>query len=149
MPTVPSSPAFQRRILHTRHVAAVSDLVHALRRGQRPKIDILVGVSGWATGCNDHGRAVEDAGDARTQRERPTRDDAQGLRPDAKPPPARRVLRADQAESVGRQQGEALSFTQVPGCDDKEVAAVEGGDLADIEPFGEGDHAGVHHLQSQ
>ena len=53
------------------------------------------------------------------------------------------------AESVGWQQGEPFSFAQVPGCDNEEVAAVEGCDLADVEPFGEGDHAGVHHLQSQ
>jgi len=51
--------------------------------------------------------------------------------------------------SVGRQQGEPFSFAQMPGCYDEEVAAVESCDLADVEPFGEGDHAGVHHLQSQ
>jgi hypothetical protein len=100
-------------------------------------------------GCIDHGRAVEDTGDARTQPDRPARDDAQGRRLDSEPPPARRILRADQAESVGWQQGEPFSFTQVPGCDDAEVAAIEGCDLADVEPFGEGDHAGVHHLQAQ
>jgi hypothetical protein len=37
----------------------------------------------------------------------------------------------------------------VPGSDDEEVAAVEGCDLADVETFGEGDHACVNHLQTQ
>jgi hypothetical protein len=76
-------------------------------------------------GCIDHGRAVEDTGDARTQPERSARDDAQGRRLDTQPPPVRRILRAGQAESVGWQQGEPLSFTQVPGCDNEEIAAVK------------------------
>jgi hypothetical protein len=42
-----------------------------------------------------------------------------------------------------------FSFAQMPGCDDEEVTTVESGDFADVEPFGEGDHPGVHHLQAR
>ena len=64
-------------------------------------------------------------------------------------PDAQAHLTTRSSGSVGRQQGEPLSFAQVPGGDDKEVAAVEGGDLADVETFCEGDHASVHYLQAQ
>lgn len=51
--------------------------------------------------------------------------------------------------SVGWQQGEPFSLAQVPGRDHEEVAAVKGCDLADVEPFGQGDHTGIDHLQAQ
>ena len=50
---------------------------------------------------------------------------------------------------LGGQQGQPLSFAQVPWCHDKEVSPVQGCDLADIQPLGEGYHARVHHLQAQ
>ncbi len=45
------------------------------------------------------------------------------------------------------QQSEPLSLWEVAWCDDLEVAAVEGGDLVQVEPLGERDHAGIHSLQ--
>jgi hypothetical protein len=51
--------------------------------------------------------------------------------------------------SAGWEQREPLSFTQVAGRDYEEVAAVQRSDLADVEPLGEGDYAGIHHLQAE
>ena len=47
------------------------------------------------------------------------------------------------------QQSEPLSLGEVAWCDDLEVAAVEGGNLVQVEPFGERYHAGIHSLEPQ
>jgi hypothetical protein len=48
-----------------------------------------------------------------------------------------------------RQQREPLPLGQVAWCDYLEVAAVERGVFAQIEPFGKGDDAGVDYLEAQ
>lgn len=47
------------------------------------------------------------------------------------------------------QQSEPLSLGEVAWCDDLEVAAVEGGNLVQVEPLGKRYHAGIHGLEPQ
>jgi len=47
------------------------------------------------------------------------------------------------------QQSKPLSPGEVARCDDLEVAAVQGGDLVQVEPLGKRYHAGINGLQPQ
>ena len=51
--------------------------------------------------------------------------------------------------SVGWQQGQAFSLTEVARRDYKEISPVKRGDIVDIEPLGESNHACVHCLKAQ
>ena len=61
-----------------------------------------------------------------------------------------RAAELDSRRIRGRQvQLQPLAAAEMPGRDDLEVAAVEGGNFADVQTLGQRHHAGVHHLQPQ
>ena len=79
----------QRGRLDPGHVAAVLDVVHAPRRGQRLEVHVLVGLAGWVAQPVDPGGAVDQPGHPGVRPVRAAGDQRGGQRAQVQPAPAR------------------------------------------------------------